>query len=52
MWTAYKANRYIIAVTELKHNWVVKVTADEVVPDLDALLELLESGCLVGVLGR
>ena len=37
MWTAYKANRYIIAVTELKHNWVVKVTADEVVPDMEAL---------------
>lgn len=52
MWTAYKANKYIIAVTELKHNWVVKVTADEVVPDLDALLELLESGRLAGVLGR
>ena len=52
MWTAYKANRYIIAVTELKHNWVVKVTADQVVPDLDTLLKMLESGRLTGVLGR
>jgi molybdopterin converting factor small subunit len=52
MWTAYQANKYIIAVTELKHNWVVKVTADEIVPDLGALLELLESGRLAGVLGR
>ena len=50
MWTAYKANKYIIAVTELKHDWVVKVTADEVVPDMEALLELLESGRLAEVL--
>ena len=52
MWTAYKANKYIIAVTELRHNWVVKVTADEIVPDMDALLELLESGRLAKVLDR
>ena len=51
MWTAYKANKYIIAVTELKHNWVVRVTADEVVPDMEALLELLESGRLAEILG-
>ena len=50
MWTAYNANKYIIAVTELKHNWVVKVTADQVVPDLDSLLDLLESGQLDNVL--
>ncbi|UCG23578.1 MAG: MoaD/ThiS family protein [Chloroflexota bacterium] len=50
MWTAYNANKYIIAVTELKHNWVVKVTADQVVPDLDSLLDLLESGQLAGIL--
>jgi len=50
MWTAYRANKYIIAVTELRHNWVVKVTADEVVPDMDALLELLESGRLAEIL--
>ena len=50
MWTAYNANKYIIAVTELKHNWVVKITADEIVPDMDALLELLESGRLTDIL--
>ena len=50
MWTAYNANKYIIAVTELKHNWVVKVTADQVVPDLDGLLDLLASGQLASVL--
>ncbi|MGD2078203.1 MAG: hypothetical protein PVH18_07455 [Chloroflexota bacterium] len=52
MWTAYKANKYVIAVTELRHNWVVKVTADEVVPDMDALLALLESGRLAQILNR
>ena len=50
MWTAYNANKYIIAVTELKHNWVVKITADEIVPDLDSLLQLLESGRLADIL--
>ena len=50
MWTAYNANKYIIAVTELRHNWVVKITADEIVPDMDALLELLESGRLADIL--
>jgi hypothetical protein len=50
MWTAYNANKYIIAVTELKHNWVVKITADEIVPNMDALLELLESSRLADIL--
>jgi len=50
MWTAYHANKYVIAVTELRHNWVVKVTADEVVPDLESLLEMLENGHLAEVL--
>ncbi len=49
MWTAFNADKYIIAVTPLKHNWVVRVTADAVLPDLDSLIELIESGGLARI---
>ena len=49
MWTAFNANKYIIAVTQLKHNWVIRVTADAVLPDLDSLIELIESGGLARI---
>ncbi len=52
MWTAYHAGRYVIAVTPLAHNWVIKVTADEVLPDLDALLEWIESGRIARILSE
>jgi molybdopterin converting factor small subunit len=44
MWTAYQAGKYIVAVTPLEHNWAVKVTANEVLPDLESLLAAIESG--------
>ncbi|MDX1614571.1 MAG: nucleoside 2-deoxyribosyltransferase [Candidatus Promineifilaceae bacterium] len=44
MWTAYQAGAYILAVTPLMHNWVVKVTANAVLPDLPALLGEIASG--------
>lgn len=46
MWTAYHNNAYIVAVTPMTHNWVVRITADEVLPDLDTLLAHIESGRL------
>ncbi|MCI0581079.1 MAG: nucleoside 2-deoxyribosyltransferase, partial [Chloroflexi bacterium] len=46
MWTAYRANKPVIVVTPLVHNWVVRLTADEVLPDLDSLLEYIQSGRL------
>lgn len=52
MWTAYNANKTIVAVTPLKHNWVVRVTADEILPDLDTLLEQIENGRLLQLLAR
>lgn len=52
MWTAYHARKYIIAVTPLEHNWVVKVTADEVLPDLKSLIDLIQIGHLAELLGR
>lgn len=44
MWTAFSADRYIIVVSPLVHNWVIKVTADEVLPDLDSLISVIEGG--------
>ena len=44
MWTAYHARKYIIAVTPMSHNWLVKVTANEVLPDLDSLVDYIASG--------
>jgi hypothetical protein len=46
MWTAYHNNAYIVVVTPMTSNWVVRITADEVLPDLDALLEHIENGKL------
>ena len=44
MWTAFSADKYIVVVSPLVHNWVIKVTADEVLPDLDSLLAHIENG--------
>ncbi|NLF63076.1 MAG: hypothetical protein GX579_00600 [Chloroflexi bacterium] len=46
MWTAYHNNAYIVAVTPMTHNWVVRITADEVLPDLESLLAHIASGKL------
>lgn len=46
MWTAFRANRYIVVVSPLKHNWAIQVTADEVLPDLDSLISAIEDGRL------
>jgi nucleoside 2-deoxyribosyltransferase len=46
MWTAFHAQKPIIAVTPLRHNWVVRLTAKEILPDLDTLLRYISSGRL------
>lgn len=46
LWTAYQNHTYIVAVTPMDHNWVVRITADHVLPDLDSLLYYIESGQL------
>jgi nucleoside 2-deoxyribosyltransferase len=50
MWSAYQAGRPIIAVTPLVHNWVVRVTARHVLPDLESLLHFIEAGMLSDLL--
>lgn len=44
MWSAYKANKPVIAVTTLTHNWIVRLTAHEVLPDLDSLIAAINDG--------
>lgn len=50
MWQAYHADNYVIAVTPMVHNWVVRVTAHKILPDLESLLTYIESGRLRQVL--
>jgi hypothetical protein len=44
MWTAFTANRHIVVVSPLVHNWVIQVTANELMPDLDSLISAIEDG--------
>ena len=44
MWTAFKASVPIISVSSLKHNWVIGVTSDLTLPDLESLIEYIKSG--------
>lgn len=46
MWTAYHAGKPVIAITPLSHNWVVKLCASHILPNLDSLLAYIESGSL------
>jgi hypothetical protein len=44
LWTAYQNSTYVVAVTPMQHNWVVRITADQILPDLESLLCFIESG--------
>jgi len=44
IWTAFTADKYIVVVSPLVHNWVIQVTADELLPDLDSLISSIENG--------
>ena len=44
MWEAFKGGAYIIAITPYKHHWSVRFTAQEIWPDLESFLGLLENG--------
>lgn len=50
MWEAYRTDTYIIAITPHVHHWAIRFTADEIVPDLSTMLELIENGHLSDVL--
>jgi hypothetical protein len=44
MWSAFRAGRHIIAVTPMRHHWAIRFTANEIYPDLDSLLQYIQSG--------
>jgi len=46
MWAAYSSHTYVVAVTPMTHNWVVRITADEILPSLESLLAYIQSGRL------
>ena len=44
MWHAFEANKYIVTVSPLEHNWGIKFTSDEVFPDIESLLTAIGNG--------
>ena len=50
MWQAYQNNTYIIAVTPLLHNWAIRFTAHEILPDLDTLIVDIKNGRIAHIL--
>jgi len=51
MWEAHLAGKRVVAVTPMVHNWVVRITAERVLPDLESLLESIASGELLQLPG-
>ena len=52
LWTAYHADIPIIVASPLTHNWVLKVTATRILPDLDSLLDFIKKGELTPLLSE
>jgi hypothetical protein len=52
LWTAQKSDKPVIAVTPLIHNWVVRLTAQEVLPDLDSLIAAINDGIITRLAER
>jgi hypothetical protein len=50
MWQARQSDAYIVAVTPHVHQWAIRFTADEIVPDLDTLLTQIENGTFSRIL--
>jgi hypothetical protein len=46
MWTAYHAGKPIVVVSPLQHNWVIRLCAHEVLPDMESLLTYIADGRL------
>ncbi|MCA9924980.1 MAG: hypothetical protein KC419_18720 [Anaerolineales bacterium] len=44
MWEASQAGAYVVVVTPYIHNWAMKFTSDEILPDLDSLIAAIENG--------
>jgi hypothetical protein len=50
MWEAFRSHTYIIAVTPHIHHWAIRFTADEIIPNLDMLEEMIKNGHLTEVI--
>jgi hypothetical protein len=50
MWEAFRSHTYIIAVTPHIHHWAIRFTADEIIPSLDTLVEMINKGHLAEVI--
>ncbi len=46
LWNAHHAGAYIVCVSGLTKNWVVRYLADMMLPDMDALREVARNGAL------
>ena len=44
MWEASQSGVYVVAVTPYIHNWAMKFTSDEILPDLESLIAGIENG--------
>jgi len=44
MWEASQSGAYVVAVTPYIHNWAMKFTSDEILPDLESLITAIENG--------
>lgn len=44
MWEASQAGAYVVTVTPFVHNWALRFTSDELLPDLDSLIDGIENG--------
>jgi hypothetical protein len=46
MWEAFQAGAYIVAITPHVHHWAIRFTANEILPDLGSLEEMIGNGRL------
>ncbi len=46
MWEAFNAGIYIVAVSPYIHNWAIRFTANEILPDMKTLIADIENGRL------
>jgi hypothetical protein len=46
IWNAFHAGAVVVVVSKLVENWVVRFLADKIVPDIETLEDLIESGGL------
>lgn len=44
MWEAYRHGQFVVAISPLAHNWVIKFCSHVLVPDIDAFAAALASG--------